>query len=113
MTSARLRTPRFRIVIDNGGETAEVDVQTTQADAVRYDLLRSRNKWPNIGDAPILWTTVVAWAALRRLGLHDMPERFDGALDRILSVETLDRDGSPVDDAADEGVGVDPTRAGA
>lgn len=103
----KLSTPRFAVIYtDSTGDEVAVEVQSTQSDVVRYDLLRGRNGWPAVTEAPMLWTTVVAWAALVRLG-HDVPADWKSALDRILSVDTLNGRG----ELAVEGdeVGVNPT----
>lgn len=63
MADVRLTTPRLRIVL---GDDSEVTVQATNADLVRWDVTRAKHKWPAIKEAPFLWLTFVAWAALRR-----------------------------------------------
>lgn len=107
---AILNTPRFRIVaLDGTGKETELEeVQATQADVVRYDMLRRKYSWPDIKEAPVLWGTVVAWSALVRIGF-DISAQFDEALPRILDVTMLNRDGEPVEGDADD-VGVNPTR---
>lgn len=106
-----LSTPRFDVVLDTPeGELELRDVQAVQADVIRYDLVRRRNGWPAIGDAPMLWTTFVCHAALVRLG-HPVDPSFDKGVEQLLSVHTLDKRGAPVDEHTDpDDVGaVDPT----
>lgn len=107
-----LNTPRFRVVyLDGSGQVTEVpDVQAVQADVVRFDLLRRKYNFPPISEAPMLWTSVVAWAALVREGA-DIPAEWNEALPRLLDVTTLSKDGSELtpDDDPESATGVDPT----
>ena len=66
MADVKLSTPRLRVVLADGTDR---EVQCTNADMVRFDLTRSKQKWPGAQDAPFLWLTFVAWAALRRTGV--------------------------------------------
>lgn len=111
---AILQTPRFSVVYATDpdapdAEQVEVDVQAVQGDVIRYDLMRRRHGWPSVQDAPMLWTTVVAWAALLRLK-HPVSTDFEVAAGQLLSVQTLTRDGDPAaDDTDPDLIGVDPT----
>ena len=91
--SAVLVCPRLIVVLENG---AEMDVQGTNRDLVRWDRTRAARKWPKHDEAPFLWMTFVAWAALNREGTY--PGNFDQFDAECLSVRTVDADG------------VDPTR---
>ncbi len=104
---AKFSTPRMRVTLDDG---TELDIQTTHADAVRYDISRARFGWPAVSDAPMLWTSFLAWAAIRRMKLADLPEAPDG-LDRIVAIEYLTADGQVVeaDSTEAKAVGPDPT----
>jgi hypothetical protein len=62
----RLSTPRFRVVM---GDDTVHEAQAINADLVAYDMTRSRHKWPDAQEAPMLWQTFVSWRALRRLHL--------------------------------------------
>lgn len=106
---AILNTPRFRVVVlDSKGDESELeDIQATQADVVRYDMLRRKYQWPDIKEAPILWSTVVAWSALVRLGV-DIPAKFDDALPRILDVTMLNKDGNAITEGDDAGINPTP-----
>lgn len=108
-----LHTPRFEVAYvtdpDSDDDPVEVTVQAVQADVIRYDLMRRKHSWPSISDAPMLWTTVVAWAALTRLK-HPVSTDFEVASRQLLSVHALDKGGEPVDASTDpSSVGVDPT----
>lgn len=111
----KINTPRYRVVYSLDGDPAnyaEVEVQAIQADTIRYDMMRARHGWPGIQDAPILWSTVVAWAALIRTGVQ-LSRKFDEAIEQIIAVETLTVDGSPVDEdtTEDDLPGAHPTPA--
>ena len=114
MSSKKFATPNLRVYLS--GSPEPLDVQTTQADAVRFDLVRARLSWPKTSDAPMLWATFLAWHALRREvkagsrpavpGLPDKPEE---SLDAFDVVSFLDEHGNELsDDDADE-LGVSPT----
>lgn len=85
----RLTTPRLRVQLDDG---TEHDVQTMNPDAIRFDVTRGRKGWPDSKDAPLLWATFLAWAAMRREGKLscDVDEALE---ERIAAIEFLGRDG--------------------
>ena len=56
------------ITEDPDGTTREIAVATDNRDRIKWDLYRSRSKWPMPTDAPSLWATFLAWSALRRTG---------------------------------------------
>lgn len=91
----KLSTPRLGVLLDDG---TEHDVQTTQQDAVRFDIMRPRLGWPGYKEAPMLWTTFLAWSALRRAGVIEQ-DADKGGLDRIVGLEFRDDDGNPAADA--------------
>lgn len=114
----KFTTPNLRVWQAGDDTETAIDVQTTQSDAVRFDLVRSRMKWPATSEAPMLWATFLAWHALRRelaagkraplpLPLADKPE--DG-LDAFDAVVFLDEDGNELDADSAEDLGVDPTQ---
>lgn len=113
---AKFATPNLRVRL--AGSEESLDVQSTQADAVRFDLIRSRLKWPSSSEAPMLWATVLAWAALRReitagrrpaiAGLTDKAEESVDAFDSLVF---LDEDGAELGEDDAEELGVDPTTA--
>lgn len=64
-----LNSPIINVILERpGGELVEYQVQTDNRDAVRWDLVRDRKKWPAGQDSPILWSTFLAWHALKRSG---------------------------------------------
>lgn len=103
-----LKTPRVRVYLetDVAGEYLEIDVQTDNRDAVQWDFARSRQRWPDGREAPLLWMTYLSWHAIRRTG-GPAPADFEEFNKRCVDVEALNRDGSlltpdtPADDAAD------------
>lgn len=109
-----LKTPRLRVTLETG---AELDAQTDNRDAVQWDFTRSRNRWPDGRDAPILWVTFLAWNALRRTGAP-VPESFDDFNRQAIAVDVIDAAGNLINrtedtepDAADgEPDPADPTR---
>lgn len=83
------------------------DVQIINPDRIKWDMTRSKQKWPSFEDAPFLGTTFLAWAAMKREGLYT--DTFENFRDRdALEVESWD---DTDDDAPDEVEGVgNPTR---
>lgn len=93
----RLAAPLITYVL---GDDTERTVQPVNADLLRWDRTRNAKKWPGPDDAPFLWLTFLAWAALKRQGDIDMSlEDFEG---QCLSVAAY----------GDETI-ADPTRPGA
>jgi hypothetical protein len=96
MDTPRLTSPHLHIVMADGSET---DVQTLNADLIRYDLTRAKHNWPEGTKAPFLWLTFIGWAALRRE--HVLPddvtwERFSSEL--CVSCTSADDEAEPDDD---------------
>lgn len=86
MGDVRLSTPRLRIVREG---IDDLEVQTTNADLVRWDRTRTKHKWPTVQDAPFLWLTFVAWAAARRTGAIPPDLTYESWENDVLEVETL------------------------
>jgi hypothetical protein len=61
----KLSSPR---VLVTRGDGSQLDLQTTNADLVLWDMTRTKHKWPKFDEAPFLWLTFLAWAAARRTG---------------------------------------------
>lgn len=104
MADVKLSTPRLRVVLADGTDR---EVQCTNADMVRFDLTRSKQKWPGPQDAPFLWLTFIAWAALRRTGAIEQTVGYEAFADSTLEIENLTDDES-ADDVDLDAVG--PTR---
>lgn len=115
----KFSTPNLGVYI--AGSDEQLTVQSTQADAVRFDLVRSRLRWPSSSEAPMLWATFLAWHALRReikAGVRPpIPELTDdkpeSAVDAFDALAFLDEAGNVLDDPDqldDDSIGVDPTR---
>lgn len=88
-----LSSPRVRVVMSDG---STMDVQCLNPDLLRYDMTRSKHGWATAQQAPMLWLTFIAWAALRREKL--LPDDIGWELfstERCISVQPLDEDGAP------------------
>ena len=111
---AQMKFPRVLVTIEQAdGTVAEVAVQTDNRDAVRFDLMRARKGWPAMGEAPLLFMTVLAFLAIRRSDATMLPDDAETAIDMIVDVTPVDADGNPVDDTDEAGLAVvDPTRTG-
>jgi len=72
MTDTALATPRLEVVLDDGRTLV---TQALNPDLLRYDRTASKHGWPKPTDAPFLWLTFLAWAALRRT--NEIPESMD------------------------------------
>ena len=111
---AQMKFPRVLVTIEQAdGTVAELTVQTDNRDAVRFDLMRARKSWPAMGEAPLLFMTVLAFLAIRRSDATMLPDDAETAIDMIVDVTPVDADGNPVDDTDASGLAVvDPTRTG-
>lgn len=118
--SKKFGTPNLRVTLPASEEPH--DVQTTQADAVRFDLVRARLKWPTTSEAPMLWATFLAWHALnreilagKRAAIAGLPARPEESLDAFDTLVFLDESGDVLggedDELEDGAIGVDPTDA--
>lgn len=111
MPAPKIIAPQLRVVLEHGDQLEQIDVQTDNRDAVRFDLLRERKGWPKMADGPMLWATTLAWNALRRSKHPAITDNVEKDLDKFVSVEILDDDGQPkdVDDVTEEDVTAGPT----
>lgn len=101
MSEHKLSSPRVKVTVEDDDETREYTVQTDNRDMVRWDLLRSRKKWPAQREAPILFMSVVAWHALKRSGAT--ADDVETYLDKILEIMPVDENGEPTKlDAGDD-----------
>lgn len=93
----QIKSPIIDVVLDNNDGTHLVAaVQTDNRDMVRWDLTRGRRQWPQAQDAPFLWGTFLAWAALHRAG--DITEDFESFEARCLQATSRKlEDVEPVD----------------
>ena len=104
MADVKLSSPHLRVVL---GDDSILTVQCTNADLVRFDMTRARQKWPPAQDAPMLWLTFIAWAALKRTaGIADSVtwEAFSESTQQITNLDDDDENGG--------GDVVDPSRPG-
>jgi hypothetical protein len=88
-----LSSPRVAVVMSDGSTH---EVQTLNPDLLRYDMTRSKHGWAPAQQAPMLWLTFIAWAALRREQL--IPDDMGWELfstERCISVQPLDEEGQP------------------
>lgn len=91
MGEAKLTSPRVLIVREG---QPELELQTTNADLVAWDLARAKQRpvWPTFQDAPFLWLTFIGWAAARRTGAIETTYTFETWRDEVLEVTTVDDD---------------------
>lgn len=108
-----LKSPRVRITLETPieDEYLEVDVQTDNRDLIQWDAVRARKGWPTTADAPMLWTTFIAWHAAHRVG-GPVPDSFDEFRTLCVQVQPITRDGTVIERAADleEADDVSPTK---
>lgn len=99
MGDVKLSSPRV-LVIREG--YSDLEVQTTNADMVRWDLTRPKQRppWPAFDQAPMLWMTFLAWSAARRTGAIDDAVKWETWLAEVLEVRPLD---DPDDETAGTG----------
>jgi hypothetical protein len=97
MGEVKLSCPRV-VVIREG--LPDLEVQTTNADMVRWDLTRPKQRppWPAFNEAPMLWMTFLAWAAARRIGAIEQSVTWERWSAEVLEVR-------PVQDPDDEAAG--------
>ena len=90
---AQMVAPRLRVLLD---DDTEYEIQTDNRDLIRFDLTRGRKQWPTMQDAPMLWTSFLAWSCLAREGKLPGVD-VEKELDRMISVEVVDENGQAVD----------------
>jgi len=98
VADVKLSTPRLRVLL---ADESELVIQCTNADLVRFDLTRSRQKWPGPTDAPFLWLTFIAWAGLRRAASIPESLTYEAFADTTLEIENLTDEESADDPARD------------
>lgn len=70
MTDHRLTTPHLAVTMDDG---RLLTVQAANPDYLTWDRTAAKHNWPAMRQAPFMWLTFIAWAALRRTGqIEDM-----------------------------------------
>lgn len=107
MADVKLTTPRLRVTL---GDDSRVEVQTSNADLVRWDMTRGKQRWPSDPrEAPFLWLTFLAWAALKRT--HTIPQdtTWEAFSESTQEIENLDDSGEPAEEAVEQ----DPTQQAA
>lgn len=104
MADVKLTTPRLRVTL---GDDSQVEVQTTNSDLVRWDMTRAKQRWPSDPrEAPFLWLTFLAWAALKRTQTIPADTTWEAFSDSTQEIANLDDEGQE----ADQVVEVDPTQ---
>jgi hypothetical protein len=108
-----LITPKVIVTLEVPGEDdtyREVTVQTDNRDAVTWDILRSRKKWPAGSEAPMLWMTMLAWAALKRTNETTLDE--EAFIGSCIQVRSADKEGNakPLEAVTEDDVTVDPSQ---
>jgi hypothetical protein len=107
MSSIRLSSPVVAVVLEQGPELVELEVQTDNRDAIQWDVSRGKRDWPKSTEAPMLWLSFLAWHALRRTGATQLT--LDEFLKVAVQVRTVKADGSGEPATADEEL-VGPTQ---
>lgn len=93
----KLSSPRLLVVVDTGSAEGytQYDVQTDNRDLVRYDLMKARKGWPTQREAPIVFMTAVAWAALKREGYTT--DDVEAYMEKIVDITPVDDKGEALD----------------
>lgn len=105
MADVKLSSPRLRVILAD--ETEQI-IQCTNADLVRFDLTRAKQRWPGPQEAPFLWLTFIAWAGLRRTKSIADSLTYEAFSDSTLDIENMTDEESAGDPARDA---VDPFRS--
>lgn len=106
MADVKLATPHLRVVL---ADDTVAEVQCTNADLVRWDMTRAKQRWPSDPrEAPFLWLTFLAWAALKRTHTIPPDTTWEAFSESTQEVSNLDEDGNLSDDAVE----ADPTQPG-
>lgn len=106
----KISKPKLRLVLeDSAGDLVQVDVQTDNRDAVRFDVLRARKNWPGGDTAPMLWLAVQAWSAIKRSKLEPWASmNVDKFVEEAcVDLLPLDADGNPIEGATALAAGTD------
>lgn len=104
MADVKLTTPRLRVTL---GDDTQVEVQTTNSDLVRWDMTRAKQRWPSDPrEAPFLWLTFLAWAALKRTRTIPEDTTWEAFSESTQEIANLDDEGKE----ADQPVEQDPTQ---
>lgn len=85
---------------------SEHEITVGNPSLVAYDRTRAKRKWPASSEAPILWTTFIAWHHMKAVGLYD------GTADQFIDHDCVAAQVLGDDDNAGEEV-VDPTNPAA
>ena len=94
MDDRKLTSPRVRVIRK---ENPDLELQVNNADMVRWDLTRPKQRppWPNFQDSPVLWLTFLAWSAARRTGAIEQGLTFETWWEEdCLDVSTMDDPGA-------------------
>jgi len=96
MGDRKLTNPRVTVLRDG---VPDLELQTTNADLVLWDLTRGRQRppWPGFQEAPMLWMTFISWAAARRTGAIEQSVTFERWRDEVLEVSAPDESTDAVD----------------
>jgi hypothetical protein len=98
----KIKRPRLRLVVERGDDLVEYQVQTDNRDAVRFDIMRARLRWPDGEQAPMLWLGACGWSALKRskdpIVEGVSVEKF--VEDLLVDVEAIDENGEPLNAAS-------------
>ena len=92
----RLTTPRLKVIRES--DDTILELQTTNADLIRWDRTRAKHKWPTIEEAPFLWLTFLGWSAARRSKVIGPDVTYEAWEADVLQVDSNDDDDDPEDE---------------
>lgn len=110
MTLRRMNRLRVLLELADSEDLAEVTVQPDNRDMVRWDRARAAKGWPALSDAPLLFQTFLAWAAIRRLGSDIHTGDYESFETRCVEITAVDADGNEIKPGQAEGEPLDPTQ---
>lgn len=106
MADVRLSTPRLRVIL---ADDSVLEVQVTNADLVRWDMTRQKQRWPtDVREAPFLWLTFVAWCALRRTSSIPQETTWESFSETTQEVSDLSESEGTDDDTRPTQPGAEP-----
>lgn len=89
-----LTNPRLHVIMNDGSHH---EVQAANPDLIRWDLTKAKQRWPGVQEAPFLWMTFIAWAALRRESI--VTDTWEVFSDRCIQVSDVSDPSPDGDDA--------------
>lgn len=91
-----ITVPDITLTLADGTEHV---AKPTIGDMAKFDVIRARKGWPKRDDAEVLFITVLAWIALRRVGA--VSSDVDEFINQVESMNADGLDDEPEDDDTD------------